>query len=440
MIKKTLHIKDTKKLLGAKPTLRCSVPEYLYLAMANARCNKAECFVKPGDHVLLNQVIGMRHAAFFDQPIHATCSGEIVGFEKHYHRSGKMTEFVKIKNDFKDEKDPSYKERSEEEIKNMSKEEMTEILKNCACVGLGGSSFPTYIKFQTKNPINTILINDIECEPYISSDHAVTLEETYRILDGIRYLQWAFKCSKVMICIKYVYKDLESALNTALCNPKYKDTGIEVKKVGNFYPQGWEIAMIKSATGITVPSGHLPSEFGIINFNVTSVIGIYYALKYNTPVHERRVTVTGDGIHSPSNFVVRIGTPVKTLLDACGGYKDEDKDKVIILGGPMMGASVPSDDCICTKTVTSIIVLNEQNHGVEEPCVRCGSCALSCPVGLMPVEIMKTMQHAPVNMEKLKALKPQQCIGCGLCTYSCTSKIDVKKYVETAKLIVSKVK
>lgn len=440
MIKKTLHITDTRKLLGAKPTLRCPVPEYLYLATSNARCNKVEIFIKPGDHVLLNQVIGMRHAAFFDQPIHSTCSGEFIGYEKHYHRSGKLTDFIKIKNDFKDDKDPSYKLRSEEEIQNMSKDEMTEIIKNCACVGLGGSSFPTYIKFQTKNKINAILINDIECEPYISSDHTVTLEETYRILDGIRYLQWAFKCKKVLICIKCIYKDLEHALNVALQHPRYKDTGIEVKKVGNFYPQGWEIAMIKNATGIQVPSGHLPSEFGIINFNVSTVIGIYFALKYNTPIFSRRVTVTGDGINSHSDFIVRIGTPVKYLIDACGGYKDEEKDKVIILGGPMMGASVPSDDCICTKTVTSIIVLNEGKQEIEEPCVRCGSCVLSCPVGLMPVDIIKTMQHAPVNLEKLKALNPKACIGCGLCTYSCTSKIDVKKYVETAKLIASKVK
>lgn len=439
MIKKTIHINDTKKLLGAKPTLRAPVPEFLYLALTNARCNKVDTFVKVGDHVLLNQVVGMRHAAFFDQPIHSSCSGDVVGIEKHYHRSGKLTDFLKIKNDFKDELFAPRKERSDEEIKAMTRDEMAQILKDCACVGLGGSSFPTYIKFQTKAKIETILINDIECEPYISADHRITLEETDNVLKGIKYLQWAFDCKKVYICIKHTYQDLEEALNTAIQNPEYKDSGIEVKKVGNYYPQGWEIAMIKEATGIKVPQGHLPSEFGIINFNVSTVVGIYDALKFNFPVYERKISVTGDGIHSPSNFIVRVGSPIKPLIDACGGYKNPEKDKVVILGGPMMGASIPTDDCICTKTVTSVIVLDAQKH-VEEPCIRCGSCAMSCPVGLMPVEIMKTMSHAPVNMEKLKALHPENCIGCGLCTYSCTSKIDVKKAVETAKLIVKRVK
>ncbi len=440
MILKTTQIKDTKKLLGAKPTLRAPIPEYLYLTLANARCPKAELFVKPGDHVLLNQIIGMRHAAFFEQPIHASCSGEVIGLEKHYHRSGKLTDFLKIKNDFKDESAPGTNiERTDEEIKDLSREEMAEILKNCACVGLGGSSFPTYIKFQTKANINTILVNDIECEPYITADHRITLEETDHVLEGIKYIQWAFKCQNVLICIKKKYQDLYECLETAIKNPVYHCSGIKVKKLGNYYPQGWEINMIKDATGINVPSGHLPSEFGIINFNVSTIVGIYEALKHNNPIYERRICVTGDAICSPSNFVVRVGSPIKPLIEKCGGYKDSDKDKVIVLGGPMMGASIPSDDCICTKTVTSVIVLNDQKY-VSETCIRCGSCALSCPVGLMPMEIMKTMSHAPVNMEKLKELHPERCIGCGICTYTCTSKIDVKKFVETAKLIVKRVK
>lgn len=441
MIIKTTHIKDTKKLLGAKPTLKAPVPEYLYLTLANARCPKAELYVKPGDHVMLNQVIGMRHAAFFDQPIHASCSGEVVGTEKHYHRSGKMTDFVKIKNDFKDEVEPGTKiERTDDEIKNLSKEEMTDIIKNCACVGLGGSSFPTYVKFQTDKKIDTILINDIECEPYITADHRITLEETDHVLEGIKYLQWAFQCKKVIICIKRKYQDLYECLTTAIQNPEFKDSGIEVKKLHDYFPQGWETNMIKDATGIVVPNGHLPSEFGVMNFNVSTVVGIYMALKHNMAVYERRICVTGDGVCSPSNFVVRVGSSIKPLIEKCGGYKDPERDKVIILGGPMMGASIPSDDCICTKTVTSVIVMNASKPNVPQTCIRCGSCGLSCPAGLMPMEIMKTMQHAPVNMEKLKALHPERCIGCGLCTYTCTSKIDVKKSVETAKLIVKRVK
>ena len=136
MIAKTTHIKDTKKLVGSLPAMRYTEPQYLYIALANARCPKADLFIKEGDHVNSCQVIGMRHAPFFDQPIHATCSGTFVGIEKHYHRNGKLTDFIKIENDFKDTIDPSVKERTPEEIAALTKDDMTEIVKNCALVGL----------------------------------------------------------------------------------------------------------------------------------------------------------------------------------------------------------------------------------------------------------------------------------------------------------------
>ena len=182
MIAKTTHIKDTKNLVGSLPAVRYTEPQYLYIAMANARCPKADLYIKEGDHVNSCQVIGMRHGPFFEQPIHATCSGTFVGLEKHYHRNGKLTDFIKIENDFKDTLDSSVIRRTPEEIAALTKEDMTEILKNCALVGLGGSSFPTYIKFQTDKPIDMILINGIECEPYITADHRLMLEYPYRIM------------------------------------------------------------------------------------------------------------------------------------------------------------------------------------------------------------------------------------------------------------------
>ena len=238
-------------------------------------------------------------------------------------------------------------------------------------------------------------------------------------------------CHKALICIKSKYKDIDLALTELLKH--YPDSGISVCKVKNYYPQGWEVNMIKEATGIKVETGKLPSEYGIMDFNVSTVVGIQEAIRYNMPVYQRRVTVTGDGIKVPSNFVVRVGTPAKYLIDACGGYTD-DTNKVFILGGPMMGASLPSNDCILTKTVTSIIVLNERKYR-EEPCIRCGSCVMSCPVGLKPVEIMNTMRSMPVDKEKVKFLNPLKCIECGLCTYSCTSNIPVTDYVKRAKVI-----
>lgn len=432
MIKKTTHIQDSLNLLSTLPTLKAPVPEYLFIATENARCPKAEIFIKEGDYVKCGQVIGIRHASFFDQPIQATCSGIFEGYEKHYHRNGKLISFMKFHNDFKDSLDDSIKDRSDEEIAKLTKDEITEIIKNTASVGLGGSSFPTYVKFQTKEKINTILINGIECEPYINSDHRGMMEEPERIIQGIKYIQQAFNCHDARICVKSKYHDIISVYSEYL--RRFKDSGITLCKVKNYYPQGWEINMIKEATGIEVEFGKLPAQYGIIDFNVSTVLGIEKAIKHNMPVLERRITVTGNGINYPSNFKVRVGTPVKELIELCGGYKNPDTDKVLILGGPMMGASLPTDDCICTKTVTSIIVLDKKEYR-EEPCIRCSSCILSCPVGLKPVEIMNTMRSMPVDKEKIKFLNPLKCIECGLCTYSCTSKIPVTDYVRKAKVI-----
>ena len=430
MIAKTVYIKDTKKLVGSLPAIRYTNPEYLYIAMANARCPKAELFIKEGDHVNSCQVIGMRHGPFFEQPIHATCSGTFVGFEKHYHRNGKLTDFIKIKNDFKDTLDPAVTIRTPEQIAALTKDDMTKILEDVASVGLGGSSFPTYIKFKTDKPINMILINGIECEPYITADHRIMLEYPYRIMEAIKYTMQAFNCKHAKICIKSKYEDIKAVYKQVL--KEYEDSGIELCCVGNFYPQGWEVAMIKSATGIQLKPGELPSNRGIINFNVSTMVGLYKAIKYNMPVIKRDITITGDGINYPKNFRVRVGTSIKDLIPMCGGYKDPEKEKVFILGGPMMGASIPSDDCIITKTVTSIIVLNKTDYK-EEPCVRCGSCVLSCPVHLEPVQIMNAVKT--LDKERIKKLNPLKCIECGLCTYSCTSKIQVTDYIRKAKII-----
>ena len=430
MIAKTTHIKDTKNLIGSLPAVRYTEPKFLYIAMANARCPKADLYIKEGDHVNSCQVIGMRHGPFFEQPIHATCSGTFVGLEKHYHRNGKLTDFIKIENDFKDTLDASVKQRTPEEIAALTKADMTEIVKNCALVGLGGSSFPTYIKFQTDKPIDVILVNGIECEPYITADHRLMLEYPYRILDAIKYAMQAFNCHKAKICIKSKYKDIKKVYEQIL--KEYEGSGIELCCVGNYYPQGWEVAMIKEATGIVLKPGELPSNRGIMNFNVSTMVGLYKAIKYNMPVIKRFITITGDGIKNPMNFRVRVGTSVKEILEQyCGGYIHPEKDKVFIIGGPMMGNSVPSDDIIITKTVTSIIILDKEDH-VEQPCVRCGSCVLSCPVHLEPVQIMNAVKA--MDKERIKMLNPLRCIECGLCAYSCTSKIQVTDYVRRAKI------
>ena len=428
MIAKTKVIPNIVNLPKDLETIKVLDPEYVYIATDNARCPKSDVYIQEGDEVKLYQEIGMRHGPFFDQPIHATVSGTFVGYETHCYRNGKPIKFIKIKNDFKDTPAESAKERTDEEIKALSKDDMTKIIANMSNVGLGGSSFPTAVKFQTKDKIEHILINAIECEPYLNADHRAMLEVPDQIIAGLHYIMQAFECNDCIICIKKKYHDLYDAYTKVLEN----EPNIRVQKLENYYPQGWEVAMIKECLGIKLKTGELPAKRGIINFNISTVIGIYKAIKLNQPVIERDITVNGDGIKQPMNFRVRVGTPIRPLIDKyCGGYVDPEKPKVFILGGPMMGASEPSDDCVVSKTVTSCLVLNERKY-VEEPCVRCGSCVYSCPVGLEPVQIMNAVKV--MDKERIKALNPLRCIECGLCTYSCTSKIKVTDFVRRAKV------
>ena len=429
MIAKTRQIANIRHLTNSLPTVRYVDPEFVYLAITNARCAQGESYVKVGDKVKMGQVIGLRKGPFFEQPIHSTVSGEVVDVVKKFHRSGKLTEFVQIRNDHQNTFDESIKERSDEEIAKLTREDFVEITKQCALVGLGGSSFPTYIKFQTTDPIDTICINGVECEPYLSADHRLIMEHPRRIIQGCLYALQAFKAKRVVICIKKKYQDLFDTLTAELT--RFEGAPVFVKRVGNYYPQGWEIEMIKTGLGVKVPAGVLPAKLGIMVFNVSTIAGLWRAIKWNEPVMKRNFTCTGDGIKTPTNFRLRVGTSLKEIIDQCGGYTTDCDNKVLILGGPMMGANLVRDDAVITKTCTSCIILNEKKE-VEEPCVRCASCVYSCPAGLQPVQIMNAVKNNDKEALKTK-LNIKACILCGMCSYTCTSKIHLTDYCRKAK-------
>lgn len=430
MIKKIKQIKDYKGLTDVLPAVRMVDPEFVYIPVINARCKTAEVFVEEGETVKMGQVIGQRNGGFFVQPIHATISGTIMPREKKFHRTGRKLECIVIKNDFKDTYSDAIGERPKEDIDELTQSDITEILKQNSVVGLGGSGFPTYIKFQTTEDIHTVYINGIECEPYLTSDYRLILDFPERIYKGIAYILQGLKADKAVIAVKENKKSLYNILKRVKI--KFPDLPVEIKKVGNYYPQGWEVEMFKTAGKIKVESGVLPMKYGVIGFNVSTVVAIYKAVKYNMPVLKRYFTITGDAVTYPQNFRVRIGTDVRSMLKKCLGYST-DENKVVIMGGPMMGASVVSDDVIVSKTSTSVIILKDQEYK-EEPCVRCGSCVYSCPVNLQPQQIMSAVKGK--NVDALKYLNVNSCIECGLCTYVCTSKIHVTEYMRKAKRMV----
>lgn len=430
MIAKTRTIGDALDITTELPTIRYVKPKRIYLGFTNQRFDKADIYVKPGDSVKIGTILGKRYTNTLEQNIHSTVSGTVVGFTKKFSRTGKLVDAIEIENNFLDEREDYIKERSDEEIEKFTKDDFTRIVKENSVVGLGGSSFPTYVKFQTNKPIDYITINGIECEPSLTTDHRIMLEYPDLIMKGIKYCLQAFKAKKAYICIKKKYDDLYNVLSQTL--KRFSDLPIEIKRLGNYYPQGWEVEMIKKALGIKIEHGRLPVDYGVVNFNVSTVVGIYRAVKFNTPVIERNFTVTGNGIKYPSNLRIRIGTSVQDLIEKCGGYTD-DSDKILIMGGPMMGANLLKDDAMCTKSSTSLIVINKKDYK-EEPCIHCASCVYSCPAGLQPVLIMNA--YKTKDVDGLKKLRVNECVECGMCTYTCTSKIHLTDYMRKAKKMV----
>ncbi len=314
----------------------------------------------------------------------------------------------------------------------MTQDDMVEIIKDRGLVGLGGSGFPSYIKLATKDPIHTVVINAVECEPYLSSDYRLILEHPNRVIKGLQYFMQALGAKKAIIAIKTDKDPLYEVL-TQVLNVRYPHCDINVAKLGNHYPQGWEIEVFRWALGLDIPSGVLPTKFGVIGFNVSTAVGMFDAIKHNLPVVKRHFTLTGDAIKFPQNYRLRVGTPVKDLIELSDGFKEDVEEGIFIVGGPMMGTSTVSDDVIVSKTTTSVIVLNNVEYK-EEPCVRCSSCVYSCPTYIQPVQIMNAVKRN--DKEALINLEAKKCIECGLCAYVCTSKIHVTDYVRKAKRMI----
>ncbi|HBG32851.1 MAG TPA: hypothetical protein DEG42_07330 [Acholeplasmataceae bacterium] len=427
MIAKTKYIPDGKKELKELPIIHYLDAEYVYYPVTSARCPEGETCVIGGQFVKVGEIIGTRKGAFFEQPMHATVSGEVVGNEKHIDQSGKLVDCLIVKNDKKYTMHSTIVERSDEEIDQLTKEDFIKIVKDAGLVGLGGSAFPTYIKLETKDTIDVVIANGVECEPNLISDYGLMMTDPRSVIEGLIYAMKASGAKKGVIAIKKKYSVIEERLN--FCLHSFSNYDIKIVKVGNYYPQGWELAMIKNALGIKIPQGELLSKYGVLNFNVSTLQSIYNAVKKRLPVLERLFTISGDGIHN-KNFRARIGTLVTELIALAGGYKNPEQPKVMILGGPMMGTNIMRDDVVMTHTTTSLIVMND-NPIKEEACVHCASCVYSCPVEIQPVQIMNA--YKVKDKEMLKTLEVNKCIECGLCSYVCPSKIHLTEYMRLGK-------
>ena len=415
-------IKMDDKIKVKKEMLEFIKPQKIYIPLENKSGIKYKKLVNVGDYVFKGQVVAINES--IDFPIHSSVSGYVIENESNELNTGKKVECIAIENDFKEK----YQEKlgSIKEISNYSKEEFIELLKTSEITGLGGSDFPTFLKYNTDSKINYLLVNGVECEPYISCDKVVMSKYMEKILEAVDAILEIMKIKKAYIVVKSSNIESQKVIN------KYINTypNIKLALMPDMYPAGWERNVVEVV--LHKKYDKYPVEVGAIVSNVSTIYAIYEMLKYNTPLTERIITITGTGIRKPSNIKVKIGTKLSEIIENIEGYKDIKKP-IFIAGGPMMGSSLPSDNLIVTKDLNCILVIDDIEL-TNYPCIKCGKCTNVCPVHLLPVMIMNNIG----NEKKLKELMPQRCIECGLCSYICPSKIEVREYVRIAKGRVNK--
>ncbi|WP_340113795.1 electron transport complex subunit RsxC [Maribellus mangrovi] len=404
------------------------LPKTVFIPVAQHIGAPATPVVKRGDAVKVGQVIA-KSSSFVSTNIHSSVSGKVKKVDFSADSSGypKQGIFIDVEGDeWVEEID-----RSEDLVKDISIDGQAIIQKiqDAGIVGLGGATFPTHVKLVPPKGMKAevLLINGVECEPYLTSDHRLMLEKTDEILVGTQLLMKAMNVEKAVIGIENNKPDA-----IKLLSEKCKDyPGLSVVALKVQYPQGGEKQLINAVTGKEVPSGALPIAVGAVVSNVGTAFAVYEAIQKNKPLFERVVTVTGKGVSKPSNFKVRVGTATSELVEAAGGLP-EDTGK-IISGGPMMGRAMSSLDIPVTKGTSGILLMQEKESAREEvlSCIRCSRCTNVCPMGLEPYLLM-TLGEKQI-FDRAEKERVMDCIECGSCSYTCPSSRPLLDYIRFGK-------
>ncbi|HEX2394189.1 MAG TPA: electron transport complex subunit RsxC, partial [Bacteroidales bacterium] len=313
--------------------------------------------------------------------------------------------------------------------------EIIQKITDAGIVGLGGATFPSHVKLTVPRgkKVECLLVNGVECEPYLTSDHALMLEKGEEILIGIQILKKALEVNIAHIGIESNKPDAIELMRRL--SSSYE--GIKVHALKVKYPQGGEKQLIKAITGREVPSGGLPVDVGVVAFNVGTVFAVYEAVQKNKPLIERVVTISGKTVKNPSNFRVRIGTPVHSLIEATGGM--DEKTGKIIMGGPMMGKALVNTDIPVMKGTSGIVLIPDEqaDRKLQQPCVRCAKCVSVCPMGLEPYLLMTLARQA--NYGRLETEHVMDCMECGSCSYTCPSDRALLDFIRLGKSNVGKI-
>ncbi len=424
---------DMHKLSAASAIEDVGISPVLILPMKQHIGSPCSPLVSVGDKVLRGQKIA-KSEGYLSVPVHASTSGRVVKIEEHAiaHPSGMGMPSIFIEADGDDLADESLEPLTD--WRNVDPTVLRERARMCGLAGLGGAVFPTFIKLvQDKRfPIETVILNGIECEPYLTNDHRLMVEKASDILDGMAIIMHMVGSSSGIIAIEDNKADAAEAMQEALDTKEGMD-GVQVKVLPTRYPQGSEKQLIYSLTGREVPAGKLPMHIGVICQNVGTTKALRDAVMLGRPLTERIVTVSGDALPNPANLRVRLGTPIRSLF-ARQGLEDFSNIQVIH-GGPMMGERLRHPDIPVVKSTSGTLALSQNAmqsaHTVESPCIRCGHCSEVCPASLVPNLLADFCRSD--QFDKAEDYKLFDCIECGSCSYVCPSNIPLVHYFRYGK-------
>ena len=417
-----VHPSERKEASEGIPLVRFPEPDTVVIPMSMHSGAPANPIVNVGDEVKIGQKIG-EAAAFISGNVHSSVSGTVIAVEKKPHptRNGGVLSVV-IKNNKKNEIDDAV--RPYGDIDSLDPEQIVSIVKECGIVGMGGAGFPTSVKLAPNKPIDAVLLNGCECEPMLTADHRVLLEYADDVIYGLRAMMKAVSAPRGIIVIEDNKPDAIELLQAKV----ESIDGIEVVGVRTKYPQGAEKMLIKRILGKQVPSGGLPADVGAVVCNVSTSKAVSDAIRTGMPLTERVVTVTGEMVKNPGNFIVKVGTSVKELIDYCGGIISGDV--TLKAGGPMMGTELTDTDVPVIKTTNGIIAVG-RDHFETVSCIKCGRCVDVCPMELKPLYFAK--YHDEGNWKGMLDMNLRDCIECRSCEYICSSKIPIVAKIKAGK-------
>lgn len=422
-----IHPPD-KKITASQPIKYLPVPEIAVIPVSQHIGAPATPVVEKGDSVKVGQLIA-KAEGYVSANIHSPVSGKVNRIDMALDSSGYKRKCIIIDVDGDEWSGTINRDTTINREIYLSQKEIISRCLECGIVGMGGAAFPTHVKLKIPEgkKCDLLIINGVECEPYLTSDHRLMLEKGEEILIGTAILMKALCVGKAIIGIEDNKPDAIAHL-TDLCS-EFKGISVEPLKVK--YPQGGEKQLVKALTNKDIPSGGLPIDVNTVVQNVATAFAVYEAVQKNKPLFERVVTVTGDSLQSPANFMVRIGTPVSKLIEAAGGLPG-DTGK-IINGGPMMGKALNNPDVPVVKGMSGIVVLREQESGRRriEPCIRCAKCVNACFFNLEPFLLMTLSEKA--LFERAEKERITDCCECGSCAFACPAGRPLLDYIRLGK-------